>query len=90
VSGEWKIVKAKIFLARLYRAAGNGLKQIMRGEYLIWLALGLAMGLVLWTSLTRFSPGARLRRRLRKTHSRIVSKARQPSVKFSVKPPKEK
>ena len=61
----------------------------MRGEYLFWLALGLAIVLLIVTGFFRFSPSARLRRRLRKTHSRIVSKSRQPSVKFSVKTPKE-
>jgi hypothetical protein len=46
-------------------------------------ALGLAVLLV------RFSPNARLRRRTRRTHGRIVSKAQRPSVRLSVKPPKE-
>ena len=74
---------------RLYRARPDGLKEIMRGEYLIWLTVGLAVVFLVAASLSRFSPGARLRRRLRKTHSRIVSKSRQPSVKFSVKPPRK-
>ena len=37
---------------------------------------------------TRFSSNARMRRRLRKTRGRIVSKARQPTVKFSAKTPR--
>jgi hypothetical protein len=37
----------------------------------------------------QLSPDARLRRRRRKSHSRIVSKSSRPSVKFSVKTPKE-
>ena len=36
-----------------------------------------------------FFPAARLRRRRRKTHGRIISTSRRPSVRFSVKPPKE-
>jgi hypothetical protein len=33
---------------------------------------------------------ARLRRRRRKSHSRIVSKTARPTVRFSVRPPKKK
>ena len=62
----------------------------MRGDIVFWLAVGVALVLLVGTMLIGFNPTARLRRRLRKTHSRIVSKARQPTVKFSVKTPKEK
>ena len=61
----------------------------MRGEYLFWLTVGLVIVLLIVTGFSRLSPSARLRRRLRKTHSRIVSKSRQPSVKFSVEPPRK-
>lgn len=37
----------------------------------------------------QLSPTARLKRRLRKTHSRIQSKTHRPTVKFSVKTPKK-
>ena len=37
----------------------------------------------------RFSSRARLRRRLRKTHGRVVSRARRPSVQLNVKTPEE-
>jgi len=33
---------------------------------------------------------ARLRRRRRKSHSRVISKTNRPTVRFSVRPPKEK
>jgi hypothetical protein len=61
----------------------------MNGDRMTWVVIGLilvAFGLV---AVSRLAPNARLRRRLRKTHSRIVSKARQPSVQLNVKPPKE-
>ena len=61
----------------------------MHGAGLIWGVIAVAAVVVLLVILSRLSPNARLRRRLRKTHSRIVSKSREPSVKFSVKPPKE-
>jgi hypothetical protein len=64
----------------------------MHSEWLIWTLAGVAAAItvaLLLIMLPRLSPNARLRRRLRKTHSRIVSKGRQPSVKFSAKTPKE-
>jgi len=61
----------------------------MQGDGLVWGALGVAAVVVFLTVVPRLSPTARLRRRLRKTHSRIISKSEHPSVKFSVKPPKE-
>jgi hypothetical protein len=61
----------------------------MHGASLIWGVIAVAAVVLLLVILSRLSPDARLRRRLRKTHSRIVSKSREPSVKFSVKTPKE-
>jgi hypothetical protein len=60
----------------------------MHGVWLIfWLAaLILSGGFAAWSYLSR---DARLQRRRRKSHSRIVSKTSRPSVRFSVKPPKE-
>jgi len=61
----------------------------MRGDWFVWLIVGLiAVGIVI-TLASQLSPEARLRRRRRKSHSRIISKSGRPSVKFSVKPPKE-
>ena len=61
----------------------------MHGENLIWGVVGVMAVIVLFVSIARLSPSARLRRRLKKTHSRFTSKAHEPSVKFSVKPPKD-
>jgi len=56
---------------------------------LFWWLIGLiGASLLLWALI--FNPEARLRRRLRKTHSRLVSKTRRPMVRFSVRTPKEK
>jgi hypothetical protein len=61
----------------------------MRGDLFVWLIVGLiAVGLVI-TLASQLSPEAKLRRRRRKSHSRIVSKSTRHSVKFSVKPPKD-
>ncbi len=60
----------------------------MRDDMLVWGLVGLmGVGLALWFAVA--SPEARMRRRRRKSHSRIVSKAKRPMVKFSVRPPKE-
>jgi hypothetical protein len=56
---------------------------------LIWGIVGVVAAVFAITIFFRFYPQARLRRRLRKTRNRIVSKSRGPSIKFSVKPPKE-
>jgi hypothetical protein len=39
--------------------------------------------------LVVFSPTARLKRRLKKTHGRVVPKVNRRMVRFSVRPPKE-
>ncbi len=54
---------------------------------LFWIVGVLALGV--WAGFTFLSPKARLARRRRKSHSRIVSKANRPMVRFSVRPPKE-
>ena len=61
----------------------------MHFTHVLWMAAGVAGVLLLLVALTRLTANARLRRRLKKTRGRIVSKAHEPSVKFSVKPPKE-
>jgi hypothetical protein len=62
---------------------------MLKSDALLWCLLGLvvlALGLVVF----RYTSDTKLRRRRRKSHSRIVSKSRRPMVRFSVKPPKEK
>jgi hypothetical protein len=62
---------------------------MLKSDALLWGLLGLvvlAFGFVIF----RFTTDARLRRRRRKSHSRVISKSRRPMVRFSVKPPKEK
>jgi hypothetical protein len=61
----------------------------MSADWFVFFIIALiAVGLVI-TLAFQLSPDARLRRRRRKSHSRIVSKSSRPSVKFSVKTPKE-
>jgi hypothetical protein len=59
----------------------------MRGD---WYIYGLASGVVLalWAGSAFFSPAARLERRRRKSHGRIVAKSKRPRVRFSVRLPK--
>jgi hypothetical protein len=58
---------------------------MLRDDSLLWVVLAfMAVGCVV-AVLSHFSNEARLRRRRRKSHSRIISKSRQPAVKFSVK-----
>ena len=62
----------------------------MNGSLVFWCVLGVAtLGLALALTFY-FSGDSRLRRRRRKSHSKIISKARKPIVRFSVRPPKEK
>lgn len=60
---------------------------MMRGLYLSGVAVLMVGAFVIL--LTQLSEEARLRRRRRKNHARLISKTRKPSVRFSVKPPKE-
>jgi hypothetical protein len=60
----------------------------MRADNFVWLVTGLLVLMIVGGIFLR--PNARLRRRLKRTHSRIQSRGRQPSVKFSVKTPKTK
>jgi len=61
----------------------------MRDDTVIWFALGLIALTAIIVLGFNITSEARLRRRRRKSHSRIISSARQPTVKFSVKPPKD-
>jgi hypothetical protein len=58
------------------------------GSYVIWTVAVVAFAVLAggaWVSRE-----ARLRRRRRKSHTRIVSKTNRPTVRFSVRPPKDK
>jgi hypothetical protein len=79
------------FRFELYNGAVKTYKRcVLKEQAVIWLiaalvALGAAFGLT-----TYFSEDARLRRRRRKSHAKVISKARRPVVKFSVRPPRDK
>ncbi len=62
---------------------------MLRNDSLIWCLIAfIAVGCIV-AVVFHFNSEARVRRRRRKSHSRLVSKSRQPTVKFSVKVPKE-
>ncbi|PYJ03004.1 MAG: hypothetical protein DME25_13980 [Verrucomicrobia bacterium] len=62
---------------------------MMNAHWFVWLLFGV-IGLGLLVGLgSQLSRDARLRRRRRKSNSPVVSTARRPMVRFSVKPPKE-
>ena len=60
----------------------------MRGSSLLLLLIVLAV-IGVWAALSYLSRESRMERRRRKSHSRIISKAQEPSVKFSVRWPKK-
>ncbi|HEV2391446.1 MAG TPA: hypothetical protein VG146_03690 [Verrucomicrobiae bacterium] len=60
----------------------------MHGDRLIYVVVALAI-IGLWAGLAFLSHDARLRRRRRKSHSRVTSKSNRPMVRFSVRPPKD-
>lgn len=54
-------------------------------QFTYWMA-GLILAGLLWTVGTLFfTPEARERRRRRRNHGRVVSKARRPAVQLSVR-----
>jgi hypothetical protein len=61
----------------------------MHGESFLWVMAGVLALPVLAALLFKLSPNARIKRRLKKARGRIISKARQPSVRLSVKRPRE-
>jgi hypothetical protein len=61
----------------------------MRVDWFAWWVFGLIVISLTCVLLFRLTPNARLRRRRRKSHSRIVSRARRPAVRLSVRPPKD-
>ena len=58
-------------------------------DWLVWWLLGLIAVAAVGVLLYQFSTGVRMRRRRRKSHSRVISKSRQPTVRFSVRSPKD-
>jgi hypothetical protein len=59
----------------------------MRAGIMFWL-IGLVM-IGVWGGVALFSRGARMRRRRRKSHTRLTSKVNRPMVRFSVRTPKK-
>jgi hypothetical protein len=78
-------------LIRCFTRAGFGPKKVRmwNAESLRWIVVGAVALVLAVLLLAKFSPNARLRRRLKKTHRRIVAKPRHPSVQLNVKTPKE-
>ena len=61
----------------------------MMEQPLFWIIGLIALGLASWYFIKHyFSPAARIERKRRKSHSRLVTKAKRPMVLFSVKTPK--
>jgi hypothetical protein len=58
-------------------------------DWLVWWLLGLIAVAAVGVLLYQFSTDVRMRRRRRKSHSRVISKSRQPTVRFSVRSPKD-
>ena len=58
-------------------------------DWLIWWFVALIVVGLIGVLLFQLSPDARLRRRRRKSHARIVAKSRRPMVRFSVRPPRK-
>ena len=61
---------------------------MLRDNRLLWY-VGIVAVFLLAAVIVQLSREARLRRRRRKSHGRIVAKVKRPMVRFSVRPPKE-
>jgi len=62
---------------------------MLHNEWLVLAVIALlVLGVLAGTGF--FSREARLRRRRRKSHSRVISKTQRQSVRFSVRSPNEK
>jgi hypothetical protein len=76
---------------KLYFAARNTYKRcVLKGNAFFWSVIGLAAIGLMFTLAFYLPAEARLRRRRRKSHNKIISKSRKPIVRFSVRPPKDK
>jgi hypothetical protein len=62
---------------------------MMHGDVSVWWLIGVAAVGAAVALGFQLSTDSRLRRRRRKNHSRVVSKTSRPSIKFSVRPPKD-
>ncbi len=51
----------------------------------VWLTGGILLGALILLARSRFSTEARERRRRDRSHQRVVSKSKRPSVKFAVR-----
>jgi Flp pilus assembly protein TadB len=60
----------------------------MRGSNLLLLLVVLGV-IGVWAAFFYLNRESRMERRRRKSHSRVISKAHGPSVKFSVRLPKK-
>jgi peptidoglycan/LPS O-acetylase OafA/YrhL len=58
---------------------------MLRDDSLLWIVFAFMAAGCIVAILSHFTSESRLRRRRRKSHGRIVSKSRQPTVKFTVK-----
>ncbi len=59
------------------------------GDRLVLVYVGLMALVLLGAVALQLTPSARLRRRRRRSHARLVSKSRKPMVRFSVRRPKD-
>jgi hypothetical protein len=63
---------------------------MLRNDSVLWYIVALLAGGCVVAMVLHFTSEGRLRKRRRKSHTRVVSSARQPTVKFSVKVPPDK
>jgi hypothetical protein len=62
---------------------------MMNGRWMLWTVIAAIAVTLCLILVSQLSPSARLRRRRRKSHNRLVSNADRPMVRFSVRTPKE-
>ena len=74
----------------LLGAALESKNERMFAQHWFWFWIIGLIVVSVWLLASRGSKEARLEKRRRKSHSRIISKTSRPSVKFSVKAPPDK
>jgi len=62
---------------------------LRNGDWLIWSFIGMLVLGALAILFTQLAPQARLRRRRRRSHSRVVAKSSRTMVRLSARAPKE-